>query len=207
MARVGCVILAAGAARRFGGDKLTAPLLGKPVLAHVLDALPMDALARVACVVSGDGTQALCDARGVPCVRYPGGTKSDTLRLGLSRMLDLDGCLFVQGDQPLLRTASVRRLLGAFSREPETAWRLSWGGQGGSPVLFPRALFGELMALTGERGGASILRERPVRLLQAEHPGELLDCDTPQALALLAAQCGGNEGIDRLPVAGEVGDC
>lgn len=188
MARVGCVILAAGASRRFGGDKLTAPLLGKPVLAHVLDALPMDALARVVCVVSGDGAQALCDARGVPCARYPGGAKSDTLRLGLSRMLELDGCLFVQGDQPLLRTASVRRMLDAFAREPEIACRLAWGGQGGSPVLFPWALFGELMALTGERGGASILRARLVRLVQAAHPGELMDCDTSQALALLAEQ-------------------
>ncbi|MGN0996967.1 MAG: NTP transferase domain-containing protein [Candidatus Ventricola sp.] len=191
MARVGCVILAAGASQRFGGDKLMAPLLGKPVLSHVLDALPMEALARVICVVSSDGAQALCDARGVPCVRYGGGTKSDTLRLGLSGMLDMDGCLFVQGDQPLLRAESVRRLLDAFSQEPETACRLAWGDQGGSPVIFPRALFGELMALTGERGGASILRARPVRLQQAENSGELMDCDTPQALAHLAAQRGG----------------
>ena len=183
MARIGCVILAAGASRRFGGDKLMAPLQGQPVLSHVLRALPMEAFERTVCVVSSAGTQALCQACGVPCVRYDGGAKSDTLRLGLSRMLDLDGCLFVQGDQPLLRAGSVRHLMAAF--DAQTACRLAWGDQASSPVLFPRAQFGELMALTGERGGASILRSRAVRFVQAEHPLELLDCDTPQALARL----------------------
>lgn len=37
---VGVVVLAGGAARRFGSDKLAAPLRGTTVLDHLLDALP-----------------------------------------------------------------------------------------------------------------------------------------------------------------------
>ena len=189
LARIGCVIMAAGRSQRFGGNKLLAPLAGRPVLGHVLGRIPPQAFVRRICVVSCREAEEICRDAGVPCLRYAGGAQSDTLRLGLSRMLDLDGCMFAMGDQPLLERESVLRLAQAFSRSPQDVCRLAFGDCAGSPVVFPKACFGALMALTGEHGGMYALRGRSerVRLVQAGYARELMDADTPQALSALEA--------------------
>ena len=183
--KIGCVVMAAGRGRRFGGNKLLAPLAGAPLLAHALGALPRGRLARVVAVVSDGEVEALCGACGVRAVRYPGGPQSDTVRLGVAEMTDMDGCLFVQGDQPLLNAGSVERLLDSFAAAPGAVHRLSYDGVPGSPVVFPKGLFPALAALTGERGGMAAAREAGaiVRLTQAFSPWEMMDADTEKALS------------------------
>lgn len=178
--RLGCVVLAAGRGERFGGQKLLAPLKGAPLLARTLDSVPRGLFARVRAVVSDRRVAQLCAARGVETVSYPGGPQSESVRRGLAAMEGLDGCLFLPGDQPLCR--SFGAVVGAF--DPQLPVRLAHGGQPGSPVLFPAAWFPQLSALTGDRGGSSLLRNTPVRLVEGE-ARELLDADTPEALARL----------------------
>lgn len=178
--RLGCVVLAAGRGARFGGQKLLAPLRGAPLLARTLDSVPKGLFARAAAVVSDQRVAQLCAARGVGVISYPGGPQSDSVRRGVAAMEGLDGCLFLPGDQPLCRSFGV--LAGAF--DPEVPVRLAHGGKPGSPVLFPAAWFPRLAALTGDRGGSSLLRGVSVKLVEGE-ARELLDADTPAALAVL----------------------
>ena len=187
--RVGAVVLAAGKGERFGGNKLLAPLGGVPLLARTLAALPRDRLARVTAVVSAPEIAALCERMGVPCLIYPGGPQSESVRRGLAAMSDLDGCLFWPGDQPLCRKASAAALVEKFWRCPETVVRLAWQGRPGSPVVFPAALFPRLAALTGDVGGMAAVpgSGAAVRLVPAARPWELWDADTPAALARLEA--------------------
>ncbi len=49
----GCVVLAAGAGSRFGGNKLAAPVNGSPMIEYILASLPVRLFSRVA-VVSAD---------------------------------------------------------------------------------------------------------------------------------------------------------
>ena len=51
---VTAVVLAAGSGSRFGGGKLLAPIAGKPVLQHVLDALEAAGSAEVVVVLGRD---------------------------------------------------------------------------------------------------------------------------------------------------------
>lgn len=185
--RVGCVVLAAGKGQRFGGNKLLAPLGGKPLLAHTLAALPRQRLARILAVASDPETAALCEKSGVPCLLYPGGPQSESLRRGLAGMEGLDGCVFLPGDQPLCRQESLDALLNEFEGHPNTVVRLAWQGRAGSPVVFPAGMFPRLAALTGDKGGMAAVpgSGTPVRLVEAAHPWELWDADTPAALARL----------------------
>lgn len=98
--------------------------------------------------------------------------------------LPVDGCLFLQGDQPLLSRTSVEALIRAFWQEPQYIYRLSFDGRPGSPVLFPKQLFEELLALPRNCGGSFVIRKHPdlVRLVEAADAGELLDADTPLEL-------------------------
>lgn len=182
---IGCVIMAAGRGQRFGANKLLAPLAGAPLLSYALRALPYERLARTVAVVSDEGVAALCEACGVFPLRYPGGPQSETVRRGIGLMQGMEGCLFVQGDQPLLTPQSVERLLDSFAAFPDEVHRLSYEGVAGSPVIFPPALFPALAALSGERGGMAAARSAGarVRLVEALSGVEMMDADTEKALS------------------------
>ena len=109
---LGCVVLAAGRSSRFGENKLLNPLKGRAVLARVLDSLPRERFERIAVVAASEGVEQLCRERQLQCLRYSGGTQSESIRLGIRAMTGLEGCLFVMGDQPLCARASMERLLG-----------------------------------------------------------------------------------------------
>ena len=110
---------------------------------------------------------------------------SASIRLGLLAAKDADGALFAVCDQPHLTTESILRLLNSFEKSPESIHALSWQGRRGNPVVFPRALYPELLALTGDTGGSAVLRRHPerLRLVEAASPGELEDVDRPEDLA------------------------
>lgn len=185
----GCVIMASGLGLRFGGGKLLAKLDGRTLLDRVLDATAQGFSRRVA-VTRDAGVEALCLARGVPCLRHSLPLRSDTVRLGLEFLTKdspLDACVFFPGDQPLVTAETMLTLLLAAAHTPGAIWRLGYGQQAGAPVCFPCALFGELLALPAGRGGGAVIAAHPelVRVLPALSPAELRDVDTPADLAEL----------------------
>lgn len=180
---IGCVILAAGKSVRFGANKLLAPLAGKLLLEHTLDAIPTPCFSQVVAVVSDPEVEALCRRHGVKTVAYEGGPQSQSIRLGLEAVQNAEGCLFVLGDQPLCSTGSIRRLVAAFQTQPQLVHRLAYQGQPSSPTLFPAHLFPALMELAGEHGGMAAVGDTPVLYTEAAGPQELWDADTPEKLA------------------------
>ena len=93
--------------------------------------------------------------------------------------------LFCVCDQPWLRRDSVERLLGDFAAHPDHICALGWRGERGSPAVFPRELFPELLALSGDRGGGGVIRANAHRLRLTEAGGaeELRDVDEAGTVA------------------------
>ena len=182
--RLGCAVLAAGKSSRFGANKLLAELNGKPVLAHTLDALPGECFCKIVAVTSDAAVAALCREKGIPTREYAGGPLSDSIREALSAMDGTDGCMFVNGDQPLLCPESLRRLAEAFAENPARAYRLAYGGEAASPAIITAAAYPALRALAGEAGGMAALRggDWEIRTVEAEDESELWDVDDEAAL-------------------------
>ncbi len=179
--RIGAVLMASGAGRRFGSNKLLHPVEGVPMIRRALAAVPAELFRRV-CVVScypeilAQGEA--CGCRGIFNPHAEQG-QSASIRLGLSALLEMDGVLFAVCDQPWLRRSSVERLAADFAAHPGCICALSWQGVRGSPVVFPRDLFPVLLSLTGDRGGSAVIRangER-LRLVEASEAQELRDVD------------------------------
>ncbi len=187
--KLGCVVLAAGQGRRFGDNKLLQRLGDRPVLGHVLSALPRERFAKVVVVASSQGVEELCSQQNLTCLRYPGGPQSESIRRGIEAMEGMDGCLFAMGDQPLCTRQSMEKLVDVFLNCPEAVVRLAWGETPCSPVLFPERYFPNLRALTGEQGGMSALRglDAEIRLVQAADEAELWDVDTRDQLEHMKA--------------------
>lgn len=208
---VGCVIMASGLSRRFGTNKLLADFCGQPMLCRAFDATATPGIAARIVVTRSENVQALCRAHGVPVLLHSLPGRNDTVRLGLSALLEqqpeLSGCMFLPGDQPLLRRETVEAMTERFcptewQKETEREiFRLGAVADNdptplvGSPVLFGSSFFPELLTLPENKGGNVLLKKYPaqVRAVCIADSAELLDADTPevlQQLEVLARQKG-----------------
>ena len=182
----GCVIMASGLGSRFGGNKLMADFLGKPLITRILDATDHLFAKRVV-VTRHESVAELCKMRDIPVVLHDLPHRSDTVRLGLEAIGDAERCMFCPGDQPLLSKETVTSLLLCAVNKPEAIWRTCCDAAPGSPVLFPNWAFPELLALPEGKGGGAIIKRYPEKceLHQISDPWELMDADTPEILARL----------------------
>ena len=180
---VGCVIMASGLGRRFGGNKLMADFRGQPMIARALVATEGLFDRRVVVTRHGD-VAAYCREQGAEVLLHDQPHRNDTLRLGLEAVGDVDGCLFCPGDQPLLRRETLAALVSSWQVEPDGIWRLESGGQPGAPILFPKWTFDELRTLPQGKGGGCVAKKYPerVRMHSVRDKYELMDVDTQESL-------------------------
>ena len=183
--RIGCVVMAAGTGRRFGGDKLGAVVEGKSLIRHALEAVPAEEFSRVVVVTGHDEVKECAGEFGFVAVDnpHPDWGQSYSIRLGLNELTDCDAVLFQVADQPYLTRKSVQALIRFYREHPQNIAALAHGGKRGNPCLFPAAFFPEIMALSGDVGGNIVIHHHKDQLLLWEVPEqELKDIDTSEQL-------------------------
>ena len=188
--KTGCVIMASGLGKRFGGNKLMADFRGKPMIQLALDATE-GLFDRRVVVTRHESVAALCREQNVEVILHGLPNRNDTIRLGLEALGDVDCCLFCPGDQPLLRKRTVELMLENWNRVQNQIFRPCFDDIQGSPVLFPRWAFPELRALPEGKGGGYVIRNHPnaVSTIQVSTSFELADADTPEMLETLKGLC------------------
>ena len=108
--------MASGVGARFGGNKLMAELCDAPLVGHVVRATDGLFSQRVVVTRHAD-VAALCQTLGAQVILHDVPCRNDTVRLGMEAMDGCDTVTFVQGDQPLIRPASIAALLRAAERD------------------------------------------------------------------------------------------
>jgi nicotine blue oxidoreductase len=174
VSRIAAVVLAAGAATRFGAPKQYRLL---PRVLARLAASPVDE------VVVVEGAYALpIDAAegGVRVVRCPewqlGGGAS--LRCGLAALPDdVEAAVVILADGPLLAPEAVARVIASWRTEGGDVVAASYEGVRGHPVLAARAAWTDVP----DEG----LRSVATRLVPCDDLGPPGDVDTPEDLAAL----------------------
>ena len=181
--KIGCVVLAAGNARRFGSNKLKAQVDGASLIRRALDAVPSGLVTVV--VSQYPEILTLAGEYGFEAVLndQPGLGLSRSVRLGLEKLLDCDGVLFLVADQPWLKRDSAEALAALWAQNPAKIAAMAHGGVRGNPCIFPARFYPELLELTGDRGGSAVIRRHEDALILLETDAlELADVDTPAAL-------------------------
>lgn len=194
MTRIVGILLAAGRATRFGGDKLSATLANAPAdvaagtpvgvaaAKHLIAALP-DSLAVVRDV--DDRLAASLRTAGlrvVACAQADDGM-GRSLACGVVAAKDADGWVVTLADMPWIAPATIRAIANAIAAGADIA-APSFDGERGHPVGFARRHYGALSALTGDAGARALLdrhRDR-VALVAVDDAGILRDVDLPADL-------------------------
>lgn len=181
------VVLAAGAGTRHrGAFKLLLPYRGETVVAAVVSTALEAGLEPVVAVLghrSSEVREALegLPARTVVAAEWERGQAASLAR-GVREVredTDADGAAVLLGDEPGLEAEVVRRAVARWRAADAPILRCVYRDRPGHPVLFDRACFEELEALTGDRGARGYLernRDR-VRELAVDRPAPV-DLDT-----------------------------
>lgn len=189
--KIGCVVMAAGNARRYGGNKLAAQLQGRSLILRTLEAVPGELFDSVVVVTQYPEIINLVKEFHFSVVHndHPEYGISHTIKLGLTGLRDCSGVLFLVSDQPLLRRESVADLVRFWKTRPDRIAALGHNGIRGNPCLFPARFFPELMELQEDHGGNTVIRRHEEDLVLMEVAAqELTDVDTPQAMEALKAK-------------------
>ena len=123
--RATAIIVAAGASRRMGFDKLFYPLAGKPVLAHTIAAFEHHEMIDAVVVVAGENiarVRALAAEYPKVCAVIPGGaTRTASVRAGMEAA-GTDGIVAIQdGARPFVSEAVITRTLQAAAESGAAA--------------------------------------------------------------------------------------
>lgn len=191
--KLGCVVMAAGNARRFGENKLASRLRGRSLILRALEAVPPEAFENVAVVTQYPEIMRLAGEFhfSAICNKHPDYGISHTIGLGLTALRNCDGVMFLVSDQPLLKRESVAALARFWREQPDKLAALSHGGVRGNPCVFPARFFPELLELREDHGGNTVIRRHEEDLRLLEVPAEeLTDVDTAEALEALRTEDG-----------------
>ncbi|GAC1370515.1 MAG: molybdenum cofactor cytidylyltransferase [Ktedonobacteraceae bacterium] len=195
---VAAIILAAGSSSRMEQQrhKLLLPLGGRPVVAHVLETVLASQTQPIVIVLGHQAEQVraalqvFVTDRPLLFVENPEYKQgmSTSLRVGLQALAQWDspvsgvieGALVLLGDQPLITAHIIDTLIA--TREASTKQIIAplYAGKRGNPVLFSASLFPELMTVSGDEGGRSVIERhrQDVTTVEVGNPSANSDVDT-----------------------------
>jgi molybdenum cofactor cytidylyltransferase len=185
--KMACLLLAAGAATRFGGGKLTYMLDGAYLGLHAARTLASIGFGHLVAVCN-PADQALCDAYaelGFELVAndHPESGQSQSLRLGIAALAlrKTKGVMVALADMPFITVNHCNALLAAFEKADELLAVTSFNGTTNlPPSIFPASSFAALSTITGDQGARYFLNN----VAQVIGDVDMLrDIDRPEDLA------------------------
>lgn len=184
--RVGAVVLAAGASRRMGTNKLLLPVEGEPMVRRTVRRVMDAGCAPIVVVIGHEGERVREALIGFDVLFAtspdPTGPTSASLHAGLRTLpADVDATLVMLSDMVQVTTPMLRALVEGASTGSEPLGVSRYGDVLAPPLVFRRALWPELLAWHGEGCGKAVVRAHQDEARMHDWPVDALqDVDTPQ---------------------------
>lgn len=181
------ILLAAGAGSRFGSDKLSHRLPdGTPLAVAAANRL-LPVCEQVVAVLRPDRGELAAALTAVGCeiVLCPEAEQGmgHSLAAGVRASADAAGWIVALADMPFIASSSHAAVAAALQAGASLA-ATQYRGRRGHPVGFARSWQAQLLALSGDQGGKTLLerQRQALTLCPVDDPGVLWDIDTPQDL-------------------------
>ncbi len=183
--KIAAVILAAGAASRYGEVKQLLPVYGMPLVRLSASTALLAGCESVVAVVGyqKDSVAAALNGLPVEIVQNPdwssgqGSSVAAGMRAVMKR--SCGAVIFMLADQPLDNPLVIRSLIEAHQTGKGKIILPDFDGRRGNPTLFDREYFLELSNLSGEVGGRQVMKGRPIHRVPWLDPVVLRDIDEP----------------------------
>jgi molybdenum cofactor cytidylyltransferase len=188
--QVAAIVLAAGGSARMRGPlKQLLPWGDSTLVRHIVDVVNRAQVAEIVLVVGKQAEEverqfafrgSIERCRLVHNPDWERG-RSTSVRAGLETVgKEATAAIFVNADQPFLTANVIDTILHRYFQTLAPIVVPVFDGVPGSPVLFARSLFGELMELDGEDGGRKIVTDRAgvVEKVNVVNTRAALDLDT-----------------------------
>jgi molybdenum cofactor cytidylyltransferase len=193
--RIPAIVLAAGSSSRLGQPKQLVEFHGETLLMRATR-LSQEAGADPVFVVLGANRELIAaavlsgHAHAVVNEAWREGI-STSIRTGLQAVdkavPPADGVLLLACDQPRLTAGHLSALLNTFSAQSGRVTTASaYKGTIGTPAVFPRKTFPQLLRLRGDTGARALLRNPPSPVVEIPFPGGEVDIDRPEDLDQLS---------------------
>lgn len=184
---VSAIVLSAGESKRMGRPKALLRLGGRTFLETICARLREAGMGEVVVVLGADADAVrrgslLSRERFVVNREYREGQLS-SLQRGLSELSPrADAALVTLVDHPLVLASTYSLLTEEWERDRGKIIVAEYRGRGGHPVVFPRAVFGELMAAPLAEGARHVVRKDSTRVVRVkcDDPGIIDDIDYPE---------------------------
>jgi molybdenum cofactor cytidylyltransferase len=108
---------------------------------------------------------------------------STSVQAGLHRLRqDIQAVVVILADQPALAPELIQTLVTRYQDTEALIVAPFHRGRRGNPVLFDRALFPELLAVEGDRGGRQLIvrHQEQVERVEVDDMAVVMDIDTRQ---------------------------
>lgn len=184
---IAIIILAAGESKRFGSPKQLARIDNKALLQHAIDvALASNAASDVVILGAHEQTiRTTIDFKNTTVVvntNWREGIAS-SIRSGIQSVMErADGAVLMVCDQPGVSAELLNRLIERFALGQHSIVASRYGDVFGTPVLFGKEFFPDLLLLHGDSGARIIIEQNLTQTAFVPFPQGALDVDTPSDL-------------------------
>lgn len=181
------IVLAAGQSRRMGRQKLLLPWGGTTIIGHIVDQLLHSVLDGVLVVTGCDQAAVIGALSGRPVTFAHNPDTAcgmlSSVRCGVRALPPAcDAVLVALGDQPMIETGLVDRMVTAFQATDKRILVPLHQGKRGHPLVFSSEYCHEILTQYDDTGLRGLLQAHPQDLqeLAVSTPAILGDIDRPE---------------------------
>lgn len=185
--RTGIIILAAGGSTRMGQPKMLLTYGGKTLLQRVAEQA-LGATTAPVVVVTGAGHDLVQQTLQHQAAYFVHNEQWQegmgvSIRTGVGKITEidkaLDAVIILVCDQPFITTALLQQMMQQQSETGKGLVACAYSNTIGTPVLFSKIYFAQLLTLHGKEGAKSILKQSAEDIAVVDFPQGATDIDTP----------------------------
>jgi molybdenum cofactor cytidylyltransferase len=184
-AKIGGLLLAAGGSQRMGTPKQLLEFEGKTLLCRSAETLAKSKCALVVVILGAEAERSKAEIANLPVSAIVNDDwesgMSSSIRTGLEKLLELkpeiDAVMITLCDQPFVTTEKIDLFVNAFADDISAIIAARYNEVLGVPALFAKSMFGDLLALEGDKGARDLIRKSD-SVVSIDLPEAAFDLDT-----------------------------